>query len=68
MNNWNIRYKNWPNWLYQTFKHLEKGEWLDLEKVEVLDYEQQLDLKQGLLIRKFRFRDNQKDQNKTKKH
>ncbi len=47
---------NWPNWLFQTFRH-EDGEWLDLEKVKILDYEQELDLYKGLLSRKFRFMD-----------
>ncbi|MEA1887532.1 MAG: glycosyl hydrolase family 65 protein [Bacteroidota bacterium] len=48
---------NWPNWLYLTFKH-EDGEWFDLEKVEVIEYLQELNLKEGVLLRKMKFRDS----------
>jgi len=47
---------NWPNWLYLSFKH-ENGEWFDLEKVDVLEYNQNLNLKTGVLERKMRFKD-----------
>jgi alpha,alpha-trehalase len=47
---------NLPNWLVLTFRP-EGGEWLDLQRVEVLEYEQELDLRRGLLVRRFRFRD-----------
>jgi len=47
---------NFPNWLYLTFR-LEEGEWLDLTKVELLDYRQELNLECGMLLRTFLFRD-----------
>lgn len=49
---------NWPNWLPLTFCHPE-GEWLDIRKVELLDFRQELDMKQGLLLRRLHFRDKQ---------
>lgn len=47
---------NVPNWLDQSFR-LPGDEWFDLRKVKILDYRQELDLKQGLLRRSVRFRD-----------
>jgi alpha,alpha-trehalase len=47
---------NVPNWLPLTFR-IDEGPWLDLSAIEVLEYEQELDLRHGVLIRKFRFRD-----------
>jgi len=49
---------NLPNWLVMTFR-LGEGDWLDLERVEVLEYRQELDLRIGVLIRSFRFRDDE---------
>jgi beta-phosphoglucomutase family hydrolase len=49
---------NLPNWLPLTFR-IEGGEWFDLRGVEVLDYRQELDLEQGVLIRTVRFRDKE---------
>jgi trehalose/maltose hydrolase-like predicted phosphorylase len=49
---------NWPNWLYLTFRH-EDGPWFDLEQMEVMDYLQELDVRQGTLLRKMKFRDPQ---------
>ncbi len=49
---------NWPNWLYLTFKIGDSG-WFDLNKVDILDFEMNLNLKEGLLERKMRFRDNE---------
>ena len=47
---------NWPNWLPLTFR-CEGGDWLDLERVEVLEHAQRLDLARGVLGRRTRFRD-----------
>lgn len=47
---------NLPNWLVLTFRP-EGGEWLDLRRVEILEHRQELDLRNGLLMRSFRFRD-----------
>jgi len=47
---------NFPNWLCLTFRP-EDGEWLDLLRMEILSYRQELHLREGLLIRRFRFRD-----------
>jgi alpha,alpha-trehalase len=47
---------NLPNWLVLTFRP-QGGEWLDLGRVEVLSYVQELDLRAGVLHRAFRFRD-----------
>ena len=49
---------NWPNWLYLTFK-IEGSDWLNLNELEVLDYVLDLDIKEGVLERKMRFRDDQ---------
>ncbi|HDS06380.1 MAG TPA: glycoside hydrolase family 65 protein, partial [Bacteroides sp.] len=49
---------NWPNWLFLSFRHNE-GPWFDLEQMEVLEYLQELDLKQGTLLRKMKFRDSE---------
>lgn len=47
---------NLPNWLRLRFR-LEDGPWFELSAVEVLAYHQELDLKNGLLTRRLRFRD-----------
>lgn len=47
---------NWPNWLPLTFRPKD-GEWLDLDAVEILEFEYRLDLRRGLLVRRVRFRD-----------
>ncbi|MGK7312876.1 MAG: glycoside hydrolase family 65 protein [Candidatus Longimicrobiales bacterium M2_2A_002] len=47
---------NVPNWLPLTFRP-EEGEWLNLGEVEVLSYRQELNLRDGLLMRRFRIRD-----------
>jgi len=49
---------NAPNWLPLTFK-IENGEWFDVQKVELLDYRQELDLMRGVLTRLIRFADKQ---------
>jgi trehalose/maltose hydrolase-like predicted phosphorylase len=48
---------NWPNWLSMTFR-LGDGEWLDLDRLEVLQYRQELDLQKGILERRLRVRDS----------
>lgn len=47
---------NVPNWLPLGFR-IGDGPWFDLRDVELLDYEQVLDLRRGLLLRRLRFRD-----------
>lgn len=49
---------NMPNWLCLTFR-LEDGEWFAVENVEVLSYCQELSLKEGVLSRTLRFRDQE---------
>jgi trehalose/maltose hydrolase-like predicted phosphorylase len=48
---------NFPNWLRLTFRP-EDGDWLDLGSVALLSYEQELDLRAGMLARRFRCRDS----------
>lgn len=50
---------NLPNWLPLTFRAVG-GTWLDLQRWEVLDYHQELDLERGVLLRQFRVRDEAK--------
>ncbi len=50
---------NVPNWLPLTFR-IEDGEWFDLEKVDILDYRQELDMRRGILTREVRFADKKK--------
>jgi trehalose/maltose hydrolase-like predicted phosphorylase len=47
---------NWPNWLPLSFR-CGDGPWFALEEVTILDYEQRLDLRAGVLHRRVRFRD-----------
>ena len=47
---------NLPNWLCLGFR-LEDGPWFDLSAVEILDYRQELDFRNGVLTRRVRFRD-----------
>ena len=49
---------NFPNWLPLEFR-LEDGEWFDLREVEILEFDQQLDLWRGVLRRAVRFVDDQ---------
>ncbi len=46
---------NLPNWLAVGFK-INSGKWFDLREVQILKFQQRLDLRQGLLHREFRFR------------
>ena len=45
---------NVPNWLPLRFR-MAGGDWVDLRAVEVLDYEQRLELRAGVLVRSFVF-------------
>ncbi|WP_329261037.1 glycoside hydrolase family 65 protein [Actinoallomurus sp. NBC_01490] len=47
---------NVPNWLPLTFR-AQNGDWFAPERFDLLDYRQELDLRQGLLSRWLRFRD-----------
>lgn len=47
---------NWPNWSGLSFRP-SGGEWLSLDRLEVLEYAQELDLRRGVLHRRFRVRD-----------
>ncbi len=49
---------NLPNWLPLSFRP-EGGGWLNLRRVEVLAYTQELDLRNGLLCRRIRVRDGE---------
>ncbi|MHC2991882.1 trehalose 6-phosphate phosphorylase, partial [Pontibacter sp. HJ8] len=47
---------NWPNWLPVSFRH--PGEdWFHMSGAEVLDFRQELDMQQGLLLRYVHFKD-----------
>lgn len=47
---------NWPNWLSLKFR-IEKDEWFDIEKVEILSFYQELDMRKGVMLRRIRFQD-----------
>lgn len=47
---------NFPNWLWLTYRRVD-GQWLDLRRTPPLEYHQELDLREGLLVRRFRVRD-----------
>lgn len=47
---------NLPNWLPLSFL-IQDGEWFDLQDVEIFSYQQELDLKRGILLRRIRFKD-----------
>ena len=49
---------NWPNWLFLSFS-VDGGDWFDPGRVEMLDYQTDLLLKEGVLERTMRFRDDQ---------
>ena len=48
---------NFPNWLPLTFRP-EGGRWFDPQAVELLAYRQVLDMREGVLIRELRVRDD----------
>ena len=47
---------NLPNWLPLSFRPAD-GDWLNLQRDEVISYRQELDLRSGLLRRRFKLRD-----------
>lgn len=47
---------NMPNWQYLRFR-IEDDDWFDISSVEILKFEQCLDLKRGILKRTIEFRD-----------
>lgn len=47
---------NVPNWLPLTFR-IDDGEWFDIDAVEILEFNQELDIKTGVLKRQLRFKD-----------
>ncbi len=49
---------NLPNWLPLTFR-VDGGQWFQVSDADLLDYEQELNLRQGVLTRRLRFRDPQ---------
>jgi trehalose/maltose hydrolase-like predicted phosphorylase len=53
---------NWPNWLCLTFR-IGQNPWFSIEDVDMLDYVTALNMREGLLERKMRFKD--KDGNIT---
>ena len=48
---------NFPNWLPLTFRP-EGGDWFTLDPAQILSYRQVLDLREGVLIRELRVRDD----------
>lgn len=50
---------NMPNWLPLTFA-IDENVWFDLSKVEILRYEQKFNIKEGILYREVRFRDEKR--------
>jgi len=47
---------NWPNWLPLSFR-IGDEDWFSLDRAQILEYRQVLDLRRGLLERRVRFRD-----------
>lgn len=47
---------NVPNWLSLSFA-IDANDWFDLAKIEVITYEQHLNLQEGILYRQIHFRD-----------
>ena len=48
---------NWPNWLPLTFR-IQDEEWFSLDRVNILSYEESLDMKAGELRKKIHFNDS----------
>ncbi len=48
---------NMPNWLCLNFR-INDGEWFDLSRVEILNFSQRLNLREGILYRDIDFRDS----------
>lgn len=49
---------NVTNWLPVDFR-IDGGAWFDIDRVQLLDYHQELDLRRAVLTRHFRFRDDE---------
>ncbi|MEP9395665.1 glycosyl hydrolase family 65 protein [Gordonia sp. VNK1] len=47
---------NLPNWLPVTFR-IDDGDWFDIDRADLLDYRQDLDVRRAILTRRFRFCD-----------
>lgn len=47
----------WPNWLFLSFRP-EGGRWLDLSELEVVEFEQALDMRHGVLARRVLVRED----------
>ncbi len=50
---------NWPNWLHLSFRLEGDKNWFQLEKLQVLNYVQELDISAGILRREMHFIDEQ---------
>lgn len=52
---------NWPDWTVLKLK-IESGKWFNPDSARILNYEQELDMKKGILLRRIRFEDeNQRE-------
>ncbi len=49
---------NLPNWLCLSYR-IKDGDWISTRAVDILSYRRELNLKEGVLIRTFKFRDSQ---------
>lgn len=49
---------NWPNWLMLTFR-INGNKWFRLKDVDVLGFITSLNMKEGIMLRKMRFRDKE---------
>jgi len=49
---------NWPDWTHMAWRP-EQGRWFRIEDVQILEFEQSLDLKRGVLERRLRTRDEE---------
>lgn len=54
---YNEDFVNCPNWLLLTFK-MGKGDWINPAASKIINYHQELDMKNGVLTRIIRLRDN----------
>ncbi len=48
---------NWPNWLYLTFNINNEG-WFDLDKTHIIEFETRLNMREGVMERRMKFRDD----------
>ncbi len=49
---------NWPNWLFLTFR-IGSNPWFSLDSVEILGFLTTLNIKEGVMERKMRFKDSE---------